>query len=280
MALAFFRPLPFFYDIYTFRGEAGSTTVVAAIAVRVGSLRSQRRDGQIRYRFDVRFVLADTARHSIVHSADSVFASAPSRLSKHHLLHTYVEVQAEPTTATLQRVVVTDASRPGVGQLYDSPFPVPDYSGSELMLSDIAFGLPGAKGGWTHRDVTLALLPTSLFPESAFDVYYEVYNLPKGNPYETEVAIEPLDDSDGRPVRALFTGTSEADEDDTLGELRRVESALSKGRYLLTVTVTDQVSGQVASRSRSIEVRGWRAGTTMVPAMPRASGRSGRTGAR
>ena len=33
-----------------------------------------------------------------------------------------------------------DATTPGVGQLYSSPFPIPDYSGDHLMLSDIALG--------------------------------------------------------------------------------------------------------------------------------------------
>ena len=37
---------------------------------------------------------------------------------------------------------LTDVTRPGAGQLYHTPFAIPDYSGSELMLSDVAFGLP------------------------------------------------------------------------------------------------------------------------------------------
>ena len=269
------RSLPFFYDLYTFRTDGGGTTVVAAIAVPVARLRRERRDNRFRYRFDVRFVLADTARRSVFATIDSVFVSMPRPLARQHLLHTYVEVQALPSAATLQRVVVTDAARPGVGQLYSSPFPIPDYSGTDLMLSDIAFGLPDAKTGWTRRGVTLALLPTSQFPESSFDVYYEIYNLPAGNSYETEFSIQPVDDSDGedRAVRALFSGESAARADGSVGELRRVESALPKGRYRFTVTVRDQVSGQVAARTRLIQVRGWRSGTTLVLAMPRGVGR-------
>ena len=58
------------------------------------------------------------------------------------------------------------------------------------MLSDVALGKPDLQTGWTRGDATLALLPTSLFPSSAFDVYYEIYNLPEGNPYTTEVTVE------------------------------------------------------------------------------------------
>ncbi len=265
--------LPFFYGLHTFRGEGDSTTVVAAIAVPVRGLRRERVDNGVRYRFDVRFVLADTVRHSVVVTVDSVFASMPRPLARQHLLHTVVEVLAPPSRTTLQRVIVTDAARPGVGQLYDSPFPIPDYSGTELMISDIAFGLPNASTGWTRRGITIALLPTSQFPESSFDIYYEVYNLPAGTPYETEIAIAPVDEDDGEGhvVRILFAGESKALADDSFGELRRVESALPKGRYRFTITVKDEVSGQTATRSRVVDVRGWGRGATLVPALPKRS---------
>ncbi len=267
-------PLPFFYDLFTFRTDGGGTTVIAAIAVPVGKLRRERNDGRVRYQFDVRLVLADTARHSVVHSVDSAFVNVERPLSGQHLLHTYIEIQAPPSPSSLQRVIVTDAARPGVGQLYNEPFPIPDYSGPELMLSDIAFGLPDATDGWARRGNMLALLPTSQFPESSFDVYYEIYNLPKGTPYETEILIEPLDDSgDGEgSVRAFFSGESEAREDDSVAELRRVDSALPKGPYRFTVTVRNMADGTSTSSSRAVEVRGWRGGTTMVPAMPRGLG--------
>jgi hypothetical protein len=264
-------PLPFFYDVYTFRDATGMTDVVAAIAVEAGSLRRVRRDNGIRYRFDLRFILADTVNRSIYRSIDSVFVSLPYELPRAHLLHTYVEVEAPPSTSTVQRVIVTDASRPGVGQLYQSPLAVPDYSGDELMLSDVAFGLPGAEEGWERRGHTLALLPTSQFPESAFDVYYEIYNLAAGTPYETEVAIEPLegDGREGTVVRAVFRQESSPAMDGTVAELRRVESALPEGRYRLTVTVRDETTGRTESRARLIRVRGWGGGMTMVRALPR-----------
>jgi hypothetical protein len=264
-------PLPFHYGIHTFRGDAEGTAVVAAIAVPVSGLRRERKDGQFRYRFDVRFVLADTVAHSVVNAVDSVFVSLPEPLARRHLLSTVVELRAPPSSSTLQRVVVTDATRPGVGQLYDSPFPIPDYSGTQLMISDIAFGLPDVVGGWARGGVTLALIPTSQFPESEFDVYYEIYNLPANTPYETEISVQPVgeDEREHRVVRTVFTGESRADDDDTLVELRRVESALEEGGYRLTVTVRDMTNGQTAARSRIVQVRGWGRGATLVPALPK-----------
>jgi len=266
--LAAAAPLPFFYDLYTFRNDDRTSSVVAAVAVPVSGLQRERVDGGFRYRFDVRFVLADTVERFVSRSLDSVYVSLTRPITDRHLLHTFVEIDAPPSDGTIQRIVVTDATRPGVGQLHQTPFPVPDYGGSELALSDIAFGLPGATSGWERHGYTLALLPTSQFPESAFDVYYEIYNLPAGRDYETEIAIEPMARG-ATPVRARFADESTAGPDGTLAELRRVESSLPLGRYQVTVTVTDRSTGATASTTRPIQVRGWGGGMTLLPALSR-----------
>ena len=275
-------PLPFYYDLYTFRGSGGRTAVIAAFAVPAGSLEQKEVESDVRYRFDVTLVVADTALRSVSRSDDSVFVDFPRPLRDQHLLFTHVEVLAPPSTATVQRVIMTDASTPGVGQLYDSAFPIPDYSGTQLMLSDIALGMPGVHGGWKRGDVTLALLPTSQFPASAFDVYYEIYNLPAEHAYATEIFVERLDDSDparatdDTPVRLRFSGESAARPDGSLPELRHVAASLDRGRYRITVVIEDELTGETASRSRVFEVRGWERGATLVPALPRRtqSGRS------
>jgi hypothetical protein len=264
-------PLPFHYDLYTFRGQGGSTAVVAAFAVSAGLLRREDSGRGVRYRFDVTLVLADTALRSVARMDDSVYVHFSRALLAEHLLYTQLELQVSPSRSTVQRVIMTDATEPGIGQLYGSPFPVPDYSGSRLMLSDIALGLPEARAGWKRGDVTLALLPTSQFPASAFDVYYEIYNLPAGHRYETEVAVEATRAGDRPPVRLRFSGLATAASEGFVQELRRVETSLGPGRHRITVTITDPASGQRASRSRVFEVRGWPRGATLVAALPRGS---------
>ena len=264
-------PVPFAYDLYTFRGENGRTRVVTSVAVQARRLRREDVGEAVQYRFDVRFALADTVRLWTVSTIDSVFVRVPFPLAGDHLLHTFIETSAAPTASTVHRVVVTDAARGGAGQLYQAPFPIPDYSGSELMLSDIALGLPGRAEGWRRGGVTLALLPTSLFPASSFEVYYEIYNLPPGSRYETEIAIEPLDD-EGEVVRTVFTETRRPGADGPVPVVRSVQSALEEGRYRLTVTVEDLRTGRVARRSREVAVQGWNAGATLAPALPKTGG--------
>lgn len=269
------RPLPFFYDLFTFRGERGGTAVVAAFAVPAGRLERELVASEVRYRFDVTLVLADTALRTVFRTDDSVFVRVSRPLAGEHLLYTHIEVQAPPSGTTQQRVIMTDATTPGIGQLYNAYFPIPDYSGDDLMLSDIALGQPGAQAGWRRGDVTLALLPTSQFPGTSFDLYYEVYNLPAGTPYSTEIAIEPVDDArtlrigDGSAVRLRFAGESAAQPNGSLQELRHVEASVARGRHRITVTVTDERTGRTASRSRILHVREWRRGATMVAALPR-----------
>jgi len=267
------RPLPFFYDLYTFRGEGGRTTVVAAFAVEAGELESERFGDNKRYRFSVTLVLADRLLRSVTNRHDRVFAELPLHRPDEHLLCTHIEVQAPPSHDIQQRVTMIDATKAFIGQMYSKDTRIPDYSGTELMVSDVALGQPDLPAGWTRGEATLALLPTSLFPSSAFDVYYEIYNLPVGNPYTTEVTVERVagtsrNTAEGREsIRLLFAGESAAGADGTLPELRRVESSLPEGSYRITVTVEDLNTGKTASRSRTFEIQtSWR-GATMVPAV-------------
>lgn len=268
-------PLPFFYDLYTFRGPADSTLVLAAFAVPAAALAREHVERQVRYRFDVTLVLADSATGTVFRTDDSVYVRFSRPPTRDHLLSTHVQVRAPPSAGTRQYVILTDATTPGVGQLFSSEFTVPDYSGSRLMVSDLALSLPGAVHGWKHGDATLALLPTADFPRSAFDVYYEIYNLPPGHRYSTEIAVQRLADDRGRPVteespvRVRYSGRSAADPDGTLPEQRFVDAAVEEGGYRIIVTITDAETGEAASRTRRFQVSGWAPGSTLVTALPR-----------
>jgi hypothetical protein len=267
------RPLPFFYDLYTFRGTGGATAVVGAFAVEAGELETEYADGRVRYRFSVTLALADTVRRVVFNTHDTVFVDVPAAIPDEHLLYTHVEVRAPPSRSVRHRVVMIDAVRPGIGQLYTEPFIIPDYRGDTLMISDIALGQPGTTTGWKRGDAALALLPTSRFPASAFDVYYEIYNLPARRPYTTTITIEPLPSAEvpmplAEPVQLRFAAESRAGSDHVHSELRHVEASLGRGRYRLTATIIDHVTGRSASRSRTFDVRRDGVGATMVPALP------------
>jgi hypothetical protein len=251
--------LPFSYEIYTFRGDAGMTTVVAAYAVAANRLKRENREDGVQYRMVVSLVVADTAVKWVARTDDSVTVHLKRKPPPGQPLRLHAETLAPPTTSTLQRVIVSDVARPGYGQLYDGPFPVPDYRGAELMLSDLALADPGVEGGWRRGEVSLALLPAGRLPRGSFDLYYEIYNLPAGRPYSTEITIERVDSTDpvsgvGDEVSARFVVVATGESDATMHELRRVESPLEPGQYRLWVTVRDQTSGRTAQRSRLFQI--------------------------
>jgi hypothetical protein len=251
--------LPFSYEIYTFRGDAGMTAVVAAYAVAANRLKRESSEDGVQFRMVVSLVLADTAIKSVARTDDSVTVRLKRKPRRDQPLRLHAETSAPPTTSTLQRVILSDVARPGYGQLYDGPFPVPDYSGPELMLSDLALAEPGVEDGWRRGEVTLALLPAGRLPRGAFDLYYEIYNLPAGRRYSTEITIERVDSpnpagSIGDEVGARFVVVATEASDATVLELRRIESPLEPGQYRLWVTVRDQESGRTAQRSRLFQI--------------------------
>lgn len=266
-------PLPFFYDLYTFRGAEGGTAVVSSFAVEAGRLTPEQSGGRTRYRFSLTLVLADTLRRTVTKTHDTVFVDVQRRFPDEHLLYTQVEVTAPPSPDIRQRVVVMDAVEHGVGQLYTEPFPIPDYSGSSLMLSDFVLARPGAEAGWERGETTLEILPSTRFPPDVFDIYYEIYNLPAGHAYTTEIVIERTDPGT-EPIHLRFSGESGAGPDGLLPELRQVDAQLTRGTHRMTITVTDLETGEIANRSRSFQVQGSARSATRVHALQRTHFRS------
>jgi len=263
--IEFTRDIPFLYDLYTFRGREHKTTVVAAFAVPAKSLNPIEQNGRVFYRLDVSLILADTALGTVSRTDDSTRIARAERLRDRDMLRTHIEVEMPPSASTLQRVIVSDPSEPGVGQLYHGPFRIPDYSGDKLMLSDIALAEPGPQGHWKRGNVRLSLVPTNEFRGGSFNVFYEIYNLPAGTNFTTEVHIQRTRPSTGDRIRELFggnqgeirfrfAGQSTADETGTMQELRRVDAGLGPGDYRLSITVRNLATGEEATTTRRFSI--------------------------
>ena len=245
----FTKDLPFYFDLYTFRGLEGRTNVVAAVAVPVERLQKSAVAMDPKYRVDLSLILVDTAARSVIRQDDSVAIAATRAFKNDDLFRMHVEVAVKPSRTTLQRVIVSDPSEPGIGQLYGGPFLIPDYSVSKLMMSDIVLAEPRVEGRWKRGDVSLALVPTGRFKGASFRVFYEIYNITPNSAYTTEIEIEPVQRSTGQKLKELFGGKSKIAlkfddvamnvKDGTLQELRQVEAQLSPGRYRMRIVVRD-----------------------------------------
>ena len=259
----FTKELPFFFDLYTFRGNAGSTSVVAAVAVPFEKLN--RFDSALRgYRLDVSLIVADTASKLVIRQDDSLALVPKAGVKGSDLLRLHVEVAAPPSRSTVQRVIVSDPTEPGIGQLYGGPFPIPDYSGPRLMLSDVVLAEPLVEGRWHRGDVALALVPTGYFRGGSFNVFYEVYNIAPNARYSTEIEIEPLRTSPGQKIKGLiggkskmtlrFEGVASNVRAGTLQELRRVEAELPPARYRMRITVRNLDTEESAKNERTFVI--------------------------
>ena len=246
--LNFTKDLPFYFDLYTFRGHAGRTSVVAAVAVPVEKLQKSVAALHPAYRIDLSLILVDTASRKVIRQDDSVAITATRAFKNDDLFRMHVEVAVPPSRTTVQRVIVSDPSEPGIGQLYGGPFLIPDYGAPKLMLSDVVLAEPRVEGRWRRGDVALALVPTGRFKGGSFRVFYEIYNIEKNTAYSTEIEIEPLQRSAGRKLKELFgaakrgislkfDGVALDVRDGALQELRQVEAPLPPGKYRMRITV-------------------------------------------
>ncbi|MCI0433758.1 MAG: hypothetical protein L0271_08910 [Gemmatimonadetes bacterium] len=264
----FARPLPFFYDLHTFRGASGHTDLVAALIVAGDQLAAAGgaiEPGAVQYGIDVSFIVIDTMFARIARVDTMLWIETDHRLGQGEWLRAHVTLPVLPGPAAVQRVIVRDAADPSHGQLYGSPFELPDYRRSSLTLSDIVLAEPDEAGTFRRGDVALSFVPTRVFAGGTFNAFYEIYHLAENAPFATEILVEHAGGGIGRAisrlfgggpiVRLRFDGVAEPDPDGMVRELRRVETALEPGSYRIRVIVTDRTSGQKAERQREFVVR-------------------------
>lgn len=263
-APGFTKELPFFFDLYTFRALEGRTSVVAAVAVPREKLNLSAVAANPAYRIDLSLILVDTLSRHVVRQDDSVRLASQRAVGNDDLFRLHVEIAVPPSRSTVQRVIVSDPSEPGVGQLYGGPFPIPDYSGTKLMLSDIVLAEPSVQGRWHRGAVALALVPTRYFRGGSFNVFYEIYNINKDDRYSTEIEIEEIRKSAGQKLKGLFGGKNSMKisfdgiaataANGTLQELRRVDAPLSAGTYRMRVMVKNLENGEVTRGEQTFSV--------------------------
>ncbi len=259
----FEHEIPFYYDLYNFKGLSSSTDVTAAIAIPGSMLQGRVLDGRLVYGVAISVIFIDTLS-SRVERKDTTLRFWSSRvLGPRDNLRLHMNLSATPSTSTVTRVAIENLFEPGAGNVYAGRMEVRDFTGKQLMLSEIVLADSTTRGPWQRDMVQLSLLPPRQINEgSMFSLFYEIYNLPAGNRYRTELLIQATEGGGlVRGVRKLLGGGSgevrlsfeeeaRSNVAGTAQELRRIRAELKPGRYRARVQVTDLQSGQVAVREK------------------------------
>ena len=259
----FETPIPFYYDLFGFKGAAGRTDLTAAIAIPGNLLKGSLVDNRMVYALELSLIVIDTldARVERRDTTLRLWSSRPLGVGENIRLH--MNLSARPSNSTIHRILVRNANDPKAGTLYGGAAEVPEFAGRALTLSELVLADSSTVGPWQRDMVRLNLLPPrQITSEQMFSLFYEIYNLPTGDRYRTEIEIQPVGGSGllrgvkrlfgGRAgeVRLSFEEQSNSNLAGTDQELRRVTADLSPGRYKVNVRVTNLRTQEVASREK------------------------------
>ncbi len=183
-------------------------------------------------------------------------------------------LEVDPGEYTVSILVLDPET--GIRATVEEHLTLPDYSGDDLMMSDILPAArisevgPGRSGRFIRGDLEVIPLPgRTLGMDQPLFIYFEIYNLLRdrfgSTRYSIEYAVSESTSDDGS-LRKLFQGlgamvgirgrrsvlSSEFSrtgvQNDERNHLEIDLSALPHGIYDLMITITDQVSGQVVSK--------------------------------
>ncbi len=265
------EPLEYAFDAVSFRGEGGSTEVDLVYSIPVWQfdditdekgdrtwLNNQviLRDSVQTPAFSRKFRFGPIARPER-QAANQEFQGAAFTLA--------ANLSAPPGTFTAAVEMQDEATR-RVG-VYKKPVNLSDYSGSELLVSDLKLstGITPASdpGPFVRKGLNIVPNPGRLYLRGRLVyVYYEVYNLAIDDAgrtsYETLYEITPMGmpalrnrfarpPGDMQTVMSFFEGEGTSAEE---GEYTALDTTdLEAGEYVLTVTLTDRHAGTSVTKS-------------------------------
>ncbi|MCI0433825.1 MAG: hypothetical protein L0271_09245 [Gemmatimonadetes bacterium] len=262
----FDRPVPFHFDLFSFRTPFGRTDLTAAFAIPAETVAAmESADGYV-YPLELSVILLDTLQGTVTRRDTTRAITTTRLLASGEFLRPHIIVPVVPSEHTVFRVVVRSPIVGG-GSVYAGATLIRELGGPGLLVSDLVLAEPDTAGDWVRGDQRLALtLPRRFRPGRPFRLFYEVYNLVPESQYRTRVEVGP---AQGRgffgAVKSLFgfgPPTIDLSFDDraapgadgVVQELRDLGTDLPPGTWRMRVTVTDVASGATAVAETIFEV--------------------------
>ena len=218
----FRQPLVAFADFATFRGK-GCTDLVYSVLAAVPS-------------YHLNVAVADTFTWDVQKVDTTV--SAREFVGGSNLRATGVFCTAPDPNAYVNVTVSADTT----GATTGGELNVKNYSGTDLMMSDMLFAEP-QPGSFVRGNAHLSIVPPRQFRDGQpIRVFYELYNLPRGHHYKTEITVG----------KNTVTFDDVANTDDVVQELRSVVPQVKPGDVDFKVKVTDLQTGQSTTSKKKI----------------------------
>jgi GWxTD domain-containing protein len=229
--------LTLFHDFASFRGQ-GCTDLVYSVAAPAPS-------------YALTLAVADT----FTWEAQTIDTTVTGVVAPGDYLRATGVLCTRPDHNGYVRLTAVADSMTGVNAGGD--LTIADYSGSELMMSDILVARD-EPGPFVRGNARLSLVPPRQFKEGEpFRVFYELYNLPAGRPYRTEITLTTTESNffarlfKGRTTTTVtFEGNAQGT--DVVQELRTLVPQVEAGEAELRVKVTDLGSGESAEKKKTI----------------------------
>lgn len=233
------------------RGDGGAV-VHFAIAVPAESLRADSTAQGLVYRIQSRVSVLDTAGNPITFSVVTRRHRTSQPLRRGDYLTVRDTLTVPPGPIVYRVAVIQDSTRGGVTTPDTATVGRFGFNRDSLAISDLVLGTRRSGLHWVAAPGdTVFFNPLGTWPEGGnLEIYYEIYGLPPGTTYRTELTIRKA----GERRAEISLGFNDPSGRDVTRSRRTVDlSRLRRGRYELEVEVTDE-GGRTVRRGRGFEV--------------------------
>ena len=269
-------PLEYAFDAVSFRADNGATELDLSYSIPKWQFGEVSDGRGIRTRLAHLVTLRDsTMSPQFTHE----FGFGPFDRPERTMAESHVKVPVYSLPASVVApagrftlaVQVQDETTRRIG-VYRKPVTLSDYSGEELLVSDLKLATiiapSGVQGPFVRKGLNITPNPGRLYIRgNPVYVYCELYNLSldreKRTAYEIHYEISPLEGNerprwsarrqrDMQTVMMAFAGEGSSAEDREYTSLDT--SGLPAGEYILTVRLTDLHAGSTVSKSANFLV--------------------------
>ncbi len=237
-------------EIYGVGGDSSGGRLLAVFAMPAKAIvPSKVPDGYL-YPLRIRLTGAspDGSNLTSIDTTRFYFVSAP--LKEDQYLSGYLELSVSAGRYNTSLTLSDSLGRVGRAVTYDG-VSVPNLTTKEIVMSDLILGLAPPPLFWSYEKQRIPLNPLNAWPvHGVLELFYEVGGLVVGQGYTTAIEIR----KEGRPrIRVEFTEEAAADRQVFRRTIKLGD--LSKGDYMLVVTLKDERHREVSSREQQVHVR-------------------------